>query len=153
MQLFTGQQTAKPENSQPENEVPSKIPAPEPIKEDVKQPEPVKEAETLKFVLEPIQKPNIPPPVQLPEQKSEVTQPIVENYNHSAHEDLNIVNKLIEKHESRIKESQCEVIQTSSKIVSSHERSSTNVVTKNNFNHVVERQGSMFFLMLNFARH
>ncbi|XP_063704142.1 titin isoform X2 [Culicoides brevitarsis] len=52
-----------------------------------------------------------------------------------AHESLDIVNKLIEKHENRIKESQCDVVPMPKNVF--------NVVTKNSFNnHVGERQGN-----------
>lgn len=141
LQLFTGQPSIPETKS--ENEAPL-VAQSEPV---VKQPEPVQEVEAPKPVPEPIQKP-IVPPKPLPEHKPEISQTLVENHSHSAHEDLNIVNKLIEKHESRIKESQSEVVQTSSKFMS-HEHSSTNVVTKNGYNHVVEKQGSKCILMLN----
>lgn len=132
MQLFTGQPSV-PESkleTQPEPEAPKVAPVVQP-------PEPVKVVEAPKPAPEPIQKPIMPPKPLVLEQTP------VENHSQSTHhEDLNIVNKLIEKHESRIKESQSEVVQTSSKFVS-HERSSTNVVTKNSYNHVVEHQGSI----------
>uniref|UniRef100_A0A336LVM6 CSON002456 protein n=1 Tax=Culicoides sonorensis TaxID=179676 RepID=A0A336LVM6_CULSO len=94
LQLFTGQQpkqeveTSKVLPEQPKSVEEEKVEAPKPVPQP--QFEPVK-----------------PVTQQKPEQ---IQAPLPQNSNQSPYEELNIVNKLIEKHESRIKENQCDVI-------------------------------------------
>lgn len=115
----------------PENDSPKVVP---PVK---KQEAPI---EAPKPVLEPPQQevpaPQIIPKMEVKEESK--VENLIETQNH-VHEDLNIVNKLIEKHESRIKEIQSEVVQVSSS-KSSH-------VVSSNKNDVSYHQGSCFYVL------